>query len=423
MADAEQRRCDRRMDSSGNADIATEKQAQNTGHAGQNRVCINEPPDTAIAIIAAAGVKNMHCQTFVRWRCSAAVVLICAFVSLSNIYCGDSSTDQKPDVAVGPRLSIEPAMLNLGLARQGAVVTGKFTIANIGNEPLEIDKLSVSCTCLTVESDRRSLAPGEQVEIVVTMEANAHEKQIVQSVLLRTNDPAQPNIRYKVVLDVAQQWSLDEEQIDFGSLQWNQARPSRSLMLRYVPFGDDPARLQTRVLRFDRRLLDVQVDQETSGGPVGDGESSTAVITVSLRQDIPLGRFNDTIVIEAEIGETVQQWAVPVKGEVTGPISAQPASLMVYRDQIKAGDLLGTIRIKGDRIYAERFETPQVVGDDDLLAVSLVESSDTTADGNIVATVNVLAKRAFTRAGGRVTLRCSPGILLEVPVIIITGGG
>ena len=365
----------------------------------------------------------MYDQTFMRWYNCAAVVLICALVALSNIGCDDTSTGQEPAVANGPRLSIEPPKLNMGLARQGEEVKGKFIITNVGNAPLTIDKLSVSCTCISAECAKLNLAPGEQVEVFITMVAESLEDRMTQSVILRTNDPTQPNVRYQVVMDVAQQWSLSEEKIDFGSIQWNQTCPSRSLTLRYVPFGADPAKLQTRVLGFDSRLLDVQVVQMASNVSAGNDGSSKAVVEVSLRQDIPLGRFNDTIVIKGEVGDAVKQWILPVRGEVNGPISSQPASLMVYRDQIKPGDLLGTIQIKGDRVYAERFEAPQVVGDDELLTALLVKPSDAQVGNNIVATVNVFAKRAFNKAAGRMTLRCSPGIILEVPVVVITRKG
>ena len=68
-------------------------------------------------------------------------------------------------------LSLDAGAHDFGFITYGKPATASFTLTNIGNDPLRIERVSASCACLVTEAPQLSLQPGEQTRLTVTYDA------------------------------------------------------------------------------------------------------------------------------------------------------------------------------------------------------------------------------------------------------------
>jgi len=79
----------------------------------------------------------------------------------------------------------------------GQIVQYVFKVKNIGSEVLKITKTATSCGCTTVEIEKKSIEPGEEVNLKVEyntgMMSGSHAKGRQERIIyVKSNDPASP---------------------------------------------------------------------------------------------------------------------------------------------------------------------------------------------------------------------------------------
>ena len=121
----------------------------------------------------------------------------------------DIGARNQPDTIKGPAIKIIPETYDLGTVIYGEVAKHIFTIENIGDEPLEILKLSTSCGCtkaLMADEDK-IIVPGQSVELAVTFDPAVHKDDtdlgdISRIIYIVTNDPNQPRLEAEITARV-----------------------------------------------------------------------------------------------------------------------------------------------------------------------------------------------------------------------------
>jgi len=97
-----------------------------------------------------------------------------------------------------PRLSIKPAVLDLGTIRQAdGVVKTHFTLNNTGDSDLIIYSTFSSCGCTTATIKNQTIAPHQSLELPVQYDPNYFEGfvgqgKIEKQVMVLSNDPTKP---------------------------------------------------------------------------------------------------------------------------------------------------------------------------------------------------------------------------------------
>ena len=66
-------------------------------------------------------------------------------------------------------------------------VSCTFEIENVGDEPLVILGVYVSCGCTTYEFSKEPIAPGEKGEVKVTLDPTGREGKYIKSIHIYTN--------------------------------------------------------------------------------------------------------------------------------------------------------------------------------------------------------------------------------------------
>ena len=128
--------------------------------------------------------------------------------STDNSEANENSANQ--NLSQGPAIQITPAAFDWGTVIYGEIAQKTFIIANAGNQPLEILRLSTSCGCtkaVMAENDK-IIAPGQSAEMSVTFDPAVHQDdmdlgEIVRVVYIKSNDSQKPEaeveLRAKVI--------------------------------------------------------------------------------------------------------------------------------------------------------------------------------------------------------------------------------
>lgn len=104
----------------------------------------------------------------------------------------------------GPKIEITPTERDLGQVQQQPLET-TYTVRNSGTQPLEISKVYTNCDCTKASVDVKSLAPGAETTLRVTMDPaqlNLYGN-IRRDIILETNDPRTPVAKAALKVSIA----------------------------------------------------------------------------------------------------------------------------------------------------------------------------------------------------------------------------
>ncbi len=88
---------------------------------------------------------------------------------------------------------------NLGNVLQGKAENITFHFSNIGNDTLKVLQVIPSCGCTVVHLSKWSLAPGDSASLEMSTDTWSKFGQIQKDVVVKTNDPQQPE--HQLVVD------------------------------------------------------------------------------------------------------------------------------------------------------------------------------------------------------------------------------
>ena len=98
-----------------------------------------------------------------------------------------------------PQIHVDNENYDFGEVREGSVVTHAFVISNTGDEPLVISDVWASCGCTTTALAKKTLAPGETIELEAILNTAGIQGPTGKSVYVESNDPAQPRLTLRLI--------------------------------------------------------------------------------------------------------------------------------------------------------------------------------------------------------------------------------
>jgi hypothetical protein len=136
--------------------------------------------------------------SFARARWTRAGLLAAMLASGPTLLRAADAPTSAPTTAPAPRIVIEPAGFDFGRLRPGGSVEKEFLVRNHGTALLTIQSLVTSCGCTAAVSDSTSVKPGATTVVRVRLVALDEAGPLRKSVLVKSNDPAQPTIELKI---------------------------------------------------------------------------------------------------------------------------------------------------------------------------------------------------------------------------------
>jgi hypothetical protein len=101
--------------------------------------------------------------------------------------------------APAPRIVVEPASFDFGTLRPARVVQKEFMLLNHGRADLLVDSIVSSCGCTAAKLETQVLKPGESTPLRIILTAPDEPGRLQKSVLVKSNDPAQPTLVVKIL--------------------------------------------------------------------------------------------------------------------------------------------------------------------------------------------------------------------------------
>ena len=107
---------------------------------------------------------------------------------------------------------------DFGEINRGKKVERSVVIKNVGNQPLELGRIDVSCGCTGTVASTTTIAPGKTGEVLITFNSANFSGKIHKSVTINSNAPDSPaiiefegDVVQEIVVNPQQFWFRDAE--------------------------------------------------------------------------------------------------------------------------------------------------------------------------------------------------------------------
>jgi Protein of unknown function (DUF1573) len=122
--------------------------------------------------------------------CLIQSVLLIPFFAWGEVSTSAPATSQP---ARGPVYQVDQPVYKLQNVWAGDKVRHVFTIRNAGTAPLEITNIEAACGCFVAEGYPRTLPPGQNGEIAVSLQTARGSTEVHKEMQVETNDPGHPH--------------------------------------------------------------------------------------------------------------------------------------------------------------------------------------------------------------------------------------
>ncbi|MCA9320871.1 MAG: DUF1573 domain-containing protein, partial [Planctomycetes bacterium] len=136
--------------------------------------------------------------------------------------------------AQSARIEVVPAEWAFGQVEEGESFQKTLEVRNRGDAPLIIHRVDPGCGCLSARIFQLEIAPGGAAPLHLALSTTGREGALGKSVILETNDPAQPETRIRVTGLIAKRMWFEIPSLDLGEVPPG-SRPSTEVILQVRP--------------------------------------------------------------------------------------------------------------------------------------------------------------------------------------------
>ncbi|MBI4428139.1 MAG: DUF1573 domain-containing protein [Ignavibacteriales bacterium] len=105
-----------------------------------------------------------------------------------------------------PKISVDPMEMDMGTVYSGGVKTARYTIKNIGDQPLLIKTVQPSCGCTTVRRPKDWIQPSKSDYVDIEFSAVPGMRGKTEKyVFISTNDPTARELTLKISADIMEE--------------------------------------------------------------------------------------------------------------------------------------------------------------------------------------------------------------------------
>jgi hypothetical protein len=213
---------------------------------------------------------------------------------------------------------------DFGSVPRGPTLTHHFRLVNRTAKPVNIHNVRVSCGCTQATILKRTLQPGEESAIQVTMDTRRFSGVKTVTLFVQFDRPSWEEVRLWVQANSRDDVSVAPDMLALG-LAKRGSSPQASVTITF--HGNRQS-----------RILDVHCDSNyvlTSLQPVRrpDGDLSY-LLTAKLRSDAPVGKWYTDLWVRTN-STMLPRVRVPLTVEIESALSVSP--MMVMLGQVKVG--------------------------------------------------------------------------------------
>ena len=242
-------------------------------------------------------------------------LFVLLFLMLSPLL--SAQNQAQPDPLFGPDIRFDEPNHDFGKIEQTDKIEHVFKFRNIGLEKLVITEVKTFCGCTASVLSDTTILPDEEGELKVTIDTKGEKGSQGQVVYVYSNDPLTPLVKLSLEAVIETDLSVSQKSINFGSLKKNVAAKRRIYLSK---IGDENLKIvkvessSNYILTASKEVLQTR-----------DKNLKQFEATVSTARNIPLGKFEEKLVIYTN-DKKYPQVEIPVFGDVKGDIEFSPPS-------------------------------------------------------------------------------------------------
>ena len=217
-------------------------------------------------------------------------------------------------LAATPTMSVSPGALEFGQMDQNMAKTITLTISNLGDGPLVLGEVEVSCGCTAADPVKNRLEPGESTELNVTFNSERFSGETLKYLTISSNDPFNSSLEIPVHAIVRPVMTIKPKKQAYSFAVTAGETAERIITFTAV---DEPELVMTHRSRFNGSNLDVEVLPSETGDP------KEKRVRVRLKPDAPVGLVREAVILETN----VEAWAslsIDFSIQIIAPIRLEP---------------------------------------------------------------------------------------------------
>ncbi len=237
----------------------------------------------------------------------------------------EKSGEYKPQPTGGtPKAEIVGgAEYDFGTMLHGETMSHEFTVRNVGDAPLQLERAGSTCKCTVGDMEKNVLQPGEETVVRLTWTAQSILPAYGQTATFRTNDPQKSELKFGVTGQIAGSFVIEPAELDLGDVPVTEPTEKSFYVFCYLPDSKE-------LTGFRWTNTNTQDYVSIYNEPVPVEETPyerhrTAVVAhkvvVTLDKGLPLGPLSSRIQFQTDLADNVGTLELPVTGRVTSDIS------------------------------------------------------------------------------------------------------
>ena len=215
-----------------------------------------------------------------------------------------------------PKIVFDSVFYNFGSAPRGSTVNHEFTFRNEGDAPLHIKSITATCGCLVIGPGRRTIPPGEKgaISASMTLDPELREQRQSRTIVVRTNDPAQPIILLTLAGELKGMVGVSPRRVYIGKVKAN------SIIRKSITLH--------RAKEYPFELVSVKTSSDRIRIHKESETDNRILITLTVGPGLPAGPLSEKVVFFIKELYTkpaqIAQVVVPVEGEIIGEVMVHP---------------------------------------------------------------------------------------------------
>jgi len=219
-----------------------------------------------------------------------------------------------------PKVVVDKEVYEFGTMDSKAEKKHDFILRNTGKAPLKIEDAGTSCKCAISSFKTRIIGPGKSAKVTLKWNAKGYFGPFEQVAKIRTNDPDRPKVTLKVKGRVTTPLRASPPEVVFSRVSAGKAAQDKVQLFAYksgeLKITEIRSQMPETAEFFEitaKRLSAEALGQEK------DAQSGYE-LEVLVKPGLPLGRFQQTILVRTNLTEA-PQIEIPIKGKVGSDIT------------------------------------------------------------------------------------------------------
>lgn len=239
------------------------------------------------------------------------------------------STSADPEVkppADAAQAAIDETTFNFDKMESGTTQRHTFEIKNPGKSPLDLEFVSHTCKCTTVELNGKSVepgasatvAPGDKAEVMLEWAAKVPAGPFRHGATFTTNDPQRSRLELMVEGDIVESTTLEPSLLNFGSV--NVGADGKAEMY-VMSFLEPEVKIESFEVADEKLAEQVNVTIEpVDKADLPKNALAAAKVIAAFKPGGSIGPFGGSLKMKTNLKQA-PSIEVPIYGSVKGDIT------------------------------------------------------------------------------------------------------